>query len=91
MRRCLILRQLAQEQDAHELSSLELDELVEATKGRSAVNLTRLISSAAANAQGLPVTRDDFDVALKVEPSDYNHTVAKKLHNWDKKHGWRGM
>ena len=46
----MIQRQLAEEIAEHELSPADLEFLVEKTAGRSAVNMERLISSAALHA-----------------------------------------
>ena len=68
-RRNMLMRQLAEEDVPHQLSAYDLGCLVEATAGRSGVNMERLISSACMAAAGLPVSRDHFDTALNAEPS----------------------
>ncbi len=66
-------------------------QIIKATNGRSAVNLQRLVSTAAANAQGvgLPISHEDFAFALDREPSDYDEVVVKENFKFDKKFGWR--
>ena len=87
-RRNMLNRQLAEEDVPHQLSAYDLGCLVEATAGRSGVNMERLISSACMAAAGLPVSRDHFDTALNAEPSDFDEATAKKNAKFDKKYGW---
>ena len=87
-RRSLILRQLAEEDQPHMLETADLDDLVLLTAGRSAVNMTRLISTAAMLAGGAPVSLMDFEAALGQEKSDFDPEVARKLARFDRQHGW---
>lgn len=87
-RKAMILRQLADEDSAHMLTPEDVGFLVEKTAGRSAVNMERLISSAAICAACAPVSRDDFLTALEEEPSDFDRIVAMKNAKFDQKHGW---
>jgi hypothetical protein len=87
-RRAMIQRQLAEEISEHALSPADLDFIVEQTAGRSAVNMERLISSAAIKAACAPVTRDEFVAAIEEEPSDFDRAVAAKNAKFDAKHGW---
>ena len=90
-RKAMIQRQLAEEIAEHELSPADLEFLVEKTAGRSAVNMERLISSAALHAACAPVTKDDFLTALEEEPSDFDRAVAAKNAKFDRMHGWRPL
>ena len=90
-RRAMIQRQLAEEIAEHELSPADLEYIVEKTAGRSAVNMERLISSAALHAACAPVTRDDFLTALEEEPSDFDRTIAAKNAKFDRAHGWHPL
>jgi SpoVK/Ycf46/Vps4 family AAA+-type ATPase len=87
-RRALILRQLAEEVSEHMLTPEDVGFIVEKTAGRSAVNMERLISSAAICAAGVPVSRDDFLTALEEEPSDFDRLTAARNAKYDQKHGW---
>ena len=89
-RRALIMRQLAQEEHEPILSSSDLFFIIQETNGRSAVNLERLVSTAVTKADGMPVSRADFDLAMEEEPSDFDLKVAAANREYDKKHGWRG-
>lgn len=82
--------QLAQEEVEPSLAIDDLNAIVDATEGRSAVNLVRVVSTAAQHAGGLPVSFADFDLALMQEPSDYDDQVARANAKYDEKHGWRG-
>ena len=90
-RKAMILRQLAEEIADHELSSMDLEFVVEKTAGRSAVNMERLVSSAALHAAFAPVTRDDFLTALEEEPSDFDRVIAAGNAKFDRAHGWHPM
>lgn len=89
-RRALIMRQLAQEEHEHILSASDLFFIIQETNGRSAVNLERLVSTAVTKADGMPVSRADFDLAMEEEPSDFDLKVAAANREYDQKHGWRG-
>jgi len=89
-RRALIMRQLAQDEHEPILSSSDLFFIVLETNGRSAVNLERLVSTALTKADGMPVSRADFDLAMEEEPSDFDLKVATANREYDKKHGWHG-
>ena len=84
----MIQRQLADETEEHALTPEDLDFIVEKTAGRSAVNMQRLISSAATHAAFTPVTRDDFLTALEEEPSDFDRITAAKNAKFDRLYGW---
>ena len=66
-RRAMLTRQLSEEDHAHMLSAADIEFVVEATAGRSGVNMERLISSACTTAAGMPVSRDEFETALEAE------------------------
>ena len=87
-RRAMLTRQLSEEDHAHMLSAADIEFVVEATAGRSGVNMERLISSACTTAAGMPVSRDEFETALEAEPSDFDNVTAKKNAKYDEKHGW---
>ena len=89
-RRHMILRQLAQGEKDHAMSSSELDTLVQNTAGRSAVNMQRLISTAVQRAGHLLVMQMHFERAMIEEPSDYDPVIAEKNAKYNTKHGWRG-
>jgi len=90
-RKAMIQRQLAEETAEHELSPADLEFVVEKTAGRSAVNMERLISSAALHAALAPVTKDDFLTALEEEPSDFDRIVAAQNAKFDRKFGWHPL
>ena len=85
----MIQRQLAEEAVEHEMSSEELDNIVAGTEGRSAVNLERLISSAAKHAAGMPVTEENFRDAMEEEPTDFDKKTAAKCVKYNRVHGWK--
>lgn len=87
-RRALILRQLAEEDEAHMLDPQDISDIVMMTAGRSAVNMERLVSSAAMHAGGAPVSLADFEAALGEEPSDFDKVTASKNAKFDRAHGW---
>jgi len=87
-RRAMLRRQLSEEDNSHMLSAADIEFVVEATAGRSGVNMERLISSACTAAAGMPVGRDDFETALEGEPSDFDMRTAKTNAKYDEKHGW---
>ena len=87
-RRAMLRRQLSEEDNSHMLSAADIEFVVEATAGRSGVNMERLISSACTAAAGMPVGRDDFETALEAEPSDFDMRTAKTNAKYDEKHGW---
>ncbi len=88
-RRSLMMRQLSQEEHEPNLSAHEMAMVVEETAGRSAVNLTRLVSTAVTKAHGMPVSYIDFEMAMESEPSDFDAEVARSNQKFDEKHGWR--
>jgi hypothetical protein len=88
-RRALIFRQLAQEEQEQILTGDDVAYIVEATKGRSAVNMERLVSTAVLRAGGIPVSRVDFELALDEEPSDYDAMVAKANAKYNALRGWK--
>ena len=87
-RKALILRQLAEEDEAHMLDPKVISDIVMMTAGRSAVNMERLVSSAAMHAGGAPVSLADFEAALGEEPSDFDKVTASKNAKFDRAHGW---
>ena len=87
-RKAMIERQLAHETTEHELSPADLLQIVEQTAGRSAVNMERLISTAALHAGCAPVRLDDFELALKEEPSDFDRATASKNAKFAHQHAW---
>ena len=87
-RRAMLTRQLSEEDHAHMLSAADIEFVVEATAGRSGVNMERLISSACTTAAGLSVGREDFDKALTTEKTDFDKKTVKKCKAYDEKHGW---
>ena len=87
-RKAMIERQLADEPTEHELSPADLLHIVEQTAGRSAVNMERLISTAALHAGCAPVRLDDFELALKEEPSDFDRATASKNAKFAHQHAW---
>lgn len=89
-RQTLILKQLGQEEEPHALSSLDLYKIIDATAGRSAVNLERLVSTAVMRALGQPVAFENFEQALEEEPSDFDLKVATQHAKYDRKFGWHG-
>ena len=88
-RKKMIQRQLAEEDVEHKMSSEELNNIVAGTEGRSAVNLERLISSAAKHAAGTPVTEENFRDAMEEEPTDFDKKTALKCAKYDRVHGWK--
>jgi hypothetical protein len=89
-RKALILKQLAQHDEGHILSSEDIAYIVDETVGRSVVNIERLVSTAALDARGMAVACDNLQTALEEEPSDYDEAVASANLKYDRKHGWRG-
>ena len=87
-RKALILRQLAEEEEAHMLDPKDISDIVMMTAGRSAVNMERLVSSAAMHAGVTPVSLADFEAALGEEPSDFDKATAAKNAKFDRAHGW---
>ena len=87
-RKAMIERQLAEEISDHALTTHDLNFVVNKTNGRSAVNMERLISTAANIAAHAPVCLHDFEKALTQEPSDYDKETAEDNTAFDKKHGW---
>lgn len=87
-REAMIQKQLAEEDYDHHLEDSDIQYIVKKTAGRSAVNMERLISTAATIADNAPVCLNDFLAALKASPSDYNEEVAQKNKDYDRKHGW---
>tara|TARA_R110000796_G_scaffold16601_3_gene51741 strand:- start:69 stop:1097 length:1029 start_codon:yes stop_codon:yes gene_type:complete len=90
-RRALILRQLAEEDEDHMLDPQDMSDIVLMTAGRSAVNMERLVSSAAMHAGGVPVSLADFEAALGEEPSDFDKVTASKNAKFDRAHGWHPL
>ena len=88
-RRALIMTELAQEDHEALLSAEGMLHIVEQTAGRSAVNMERLVSTAVLRAQGLPVSRIDFELAIEEEPNDFDIRVATQNFKYDQKYGWR--
>ena len=87
-RRAMILRQLAEEPSEHALTPADIEYVVQRSVGRSAVNMERLISTAAVHAACAPVELEDFVTALESEPSDFDRAVAKRNAKFDAMHGW---
>jgi len=87
-RLAMIRRQLADESTEPALSPQDMQSIVDATAGRSAVNMERLISTAARHAAGSPVTLHDFEMAINEEPSDFDLKTARKNALFDRMHGW---
>ena len=87
-RKALILRQLAEEDEAHMLEPQDISDIVMMTAGRSAVNMERLVSTAAMHAGVTPVSLADFESALGEEPSDFDKVTAAKNAKFDRAHGW---
>jgi hypothetical protein len=87
----MIQRQLAAEDAVHALSTTDMQNIVDATAGRSAVNMERLISTAATHAAGTPVSLNDFEMAIAEEPSDFDHKTAARNAKFDRQHGWHAQ
>jgi SpoVK/Ycf46/Vps4 family AAA+-type ATPase len=88
-RKAMLLEQLGHHEAGHILTDEDLTYIVDETAGRSAVNLKRLVSTAALDTRGMAVTCDNFQAAIVSEPSDYDKVVASANQEYDRKHGWR--
>ena len=89
-RKQLLMKQVAEENMEAMLSAEDYRYIVDATQGRSAVNLVRVISTAATYADGLPLMRMHFEQAMEDERSDYDEQVVAMNRKYDAKFGWRG-
>ena len=88
-RRALILRLLSQEDEEPLIATDDISYIVNETRGRSAVNLIQLVSTACLRAEGTAVCRADFELALEEEPSDYDAASAKRYLKYNISHGWK--
>ena len=87
-RKSLIVQQLAENENGHGMTEMELDDIVQQTAGRSAVNMERLISSAALRASFAPVEHEHFLEVMQQEPSDFVRDVAATCAKYDAQYGW---
>ena len=87
-RKSLIMTQLHENTCGKDLTPTEMSMIVEKTKGRSAVNIQRLVSTAISEASMEPVMLAHFESAMLSERSDFNKATARANRKYDEQYGW---
>ena len=90
-RKSLIMTQLQENTYGNDLTPTEMSMIVEKTKGRSAVNIQRLVSTAISEASLEPVMLAHFESALLSEKSDFNMATARANRKYDEQYGWNPL
>ena len=90
-RKSLIMTQLQENTYGNDLTPTEMSMIVEKTKGRSAVNIQRLVSTAISEALMEPVMLEHFESALLSEKSDFNMATARANRKYDEQYGWNPL